>query len=934
MKLYLTKLVVFVLNFKKKKVMIKNLVLLVNVLFCFGSSAQINVGAAFCENRSNPNGVNLKDIVFSWELESDEKSVFQTAYQLVISSSQEELNANNFDVFDSGTIKSSQSIQVGYKGKVLQPANTYYWKVKVWNHKDQNSDWSVNQYFTTGLFSRTDWKNAKWIGYEDFPESLRVVPFVHGKMNKDNPRIVKNAVAPLLRREFTVSRKINRALFFVSGLGHYEASVNGSKIGNSFLAPGWTNYDKTVLYNTYDITAQLQKGKNTLGVLLGSGFYNVSQERYAKGTGAFGNPKMIGLLKLSYEDGTYEYVVSDDNWKVSKSPITFNNIFGGEDYDARLEQLGWDTNSFTDRSWRPVVVVRPPTGNLVPEIDYPVQLMDTLEVMKVTQLEKDTYVYDFGQDASGILKIRVKGLPGQIVKLVPGEVLDLNGKVDQGIAPDHTYSYTLKGDGVEIWQPTFTYYALRYAEVNLLGISVNDSLEHLPEILDIELLHNRNSTPINGSFSCSNDLFNKIYGLIDWAIKSNLQSYITDNPQREKLSWQGEQNFMRNSIGYTYNIQNLYHGLVQNTMDAQHESGLVPDISPEYIQFTGPFVDSPEWGTTAILNMWFLYRFYGDTRTIYKAYPMMIKYAQFLEGKAEDNLLMYGLGDWLDVGPNHESPANLTPMGITATAYYYYAIHSLSQMAGLIGNNKDEAYYRDLAEKIKDSFNTMFFDPEIKVYGTGSQTAMAIPLSLGMVEDKYQNAVLRNLVNSIRAHGNMITAGDVGHRFLVDALYKNDYEQVLFDMNNRDDVPGYGYQLKQGATSLAETWEGSASMNQLAMGHILEWFYGGIAGILPEENSIAFKHIKIKPQPVGDIKWAKGTFRSPYGWIRTEWEKNDDNFVLNVKIPTNTLATVYLDKTISEKVYVNGNPVAYRNLDNNEISFDLGSGQYEVRVQK
>lgn len=911
----------------------QHLLRLVILLAYFNASAQIIIGTGFCENKINPTGIDLKDIVFSWEMESKEKSVVQTAYRIVISSSEEKLNVNDYDIYDTGNKKSPESIQIAYKGNVLDPAFTYYWKVEVWDQKSQKSNWSSNQHFTTGLFSKNDWKNAKWIGFEDFADSMRVVPFVHGKMKKDNPHIVKNAVSPLLRKEFTVLKKIDQALFFISGLGHYEASMNGSKIGNSFLAPGWTNYDKTVLYNTYDITSQLQKGKNTLGVVLGSGFYNVSQERYVKGTGAFGNPKMIGLLKLRYEDGTVEYVVSDDSWKTSKSPITFNNIFGGEDYDARLEQMGWNTNSFQDKSWRPVVVVKPPLGNLVPEIDYPVQLVDSLEVIKVSRPGTDTYVYDFGQDASGILKITVKGKVGQTIKLIPGEILDVTGNVDQGIAPDHTYSYTLKGDGVEVWQPKFSYYALRYVEVLFDGSDYEGNPEPLPELLDIKLLHNRNSTLVNGTFSCSNDLFNRIYNLIDWAIKSNLQSYITDNPQREKLSWQGEQNFMRNSINYTYNIQNLYHSLVQNVIDAQHESGLVPDIAPEYIKFSGPFVDSPEWGSTAILDMWFLYQFYGDTRSIHKAYPMMVKYAKFLEEKAEGNLLMYGLGDWLDVGSNHKSPANLTPIGITATAYYYYAIQSLSQMADIIGNRNDELYYKDLSEKIKDAFNAKFFDKEVKVYGTGSQTAMAMPLSLGMVDDKYKMAVLKNLVNSIKAYGNMITTGDVGHRFLIDALYKNNQGQLLFDMNNRDDVPGYGYQLKKGITSLAETWEGTQSWNQLAMGHILEWFYGGIAGILQEDDSIAFKHIKIKPQPVGDITRAKGSFRSPYGWIRTEWEKNDDNFVLNVEIPVNTNATVYLTLASSEKVYVNGNPVTYRILDNNEIAFDLGSGKYEIRTK-
>ncbi|MCM4170782.1 alpha-L-rhamnosidase [Arenibacter sp. TNZ] len=907
--------------------------ILLMLLLSISINAQITVGTAYCENKINPLGVPLENLIFSWELRSEQKSVFQTAYQLVISTTADKLDSNKFDVYDSGVKKGSQSIQIQFPGKTLEPSQTYHWKVKVWNNKDNSFKWSGNQYFTTGLFSDNDWKNAKWIGYEHFLDSQRVVPFVHGKMDADNPKVISNAVSPLFRKEFVATKKIQKALFFISGLGHYEASINGSKIGNSFLAPGWTNYDKTVLYNSYDITHQLQNGRNTLGITLGNGFYNVSQERYVKGTGAFGNPKMIGLLKIEYTDGTIDFIVSDDTWKTSPSPITFNTIFGGEDYDARLEQKGWNMNSFDDKVWRQAVLVKPPLGELLPEMDYPVQLVDTLKAVGLEELEKGISVYDFNQDASGILKIKVRGKAGQTIKLTPGEILFKNGAVDQRIAPNHTYSYTLKGDGEEIWQPKFSYYALRYVQVSREAGHISNGESTLPELLDIELLHNRNSTPENGSFSCSNELFNRIYSLIDWAIKSNLQSYITDNPQREKLSWQGEQNFMRKSINYAYEVQNLYHSLVQNIMDTQYDNGLVPDTVPEYIKFDGPFVDSPEWGTTAILNMWFLYKYYGDTRTMKKAYPMMVKYAKYLEGKAEGNLLTYGLGDWLDVGPNHKSPANLTPMGLTATAYYYYAIHSLGKMAGLIENTQDETYYMDLAKNIRDSFNENFFDKETKVYATGSQTAMAMPISMDIVEPEYKAIVLKNLVNSITAYGKMLTTGDVGHRYLVDALYKNNEQQLLFDMTNRDDVPGYGYQLKKGATSLIETWDGNESWNQLAMGHIFEWFYGGIAGISQEDNSIAYNHIRIEPQPVQGISSAKGSFHSPYGWIKTDWIKNEVQFLLKLEIPVNTKATVYLKVAPSEKLFVNGDPVDYKIMDANKIYFDLGSGHYEVIVK-
>ncbi|MFD1144585.1 family 78 glycoside hydrolase catalytic domain [Larkinella insperata] len=890
-------------------------------------NAQVRVVAALCDNRVNPVGINPRDLFFSWEMHSPKEAVMQSAYQLVVASSKAKLMAGKFDVFNTDVVKSDQSIQVRYSGKALQSAQTYFWKVRVWDTDKKASDWSAPQQFTTGIVTPADWKNARWIGYEEMPNSKRVVPFVHLRMKAGDPRIFKNARSPLLRKEFTTTRNVAKALLFISGLGHYEASLNGQRIGNAFLSPGWTSYDKTILYNTYDITGQLRPGSNAIGVILGNGFYSISQERYVKGTGTFGNPKLIAMLKITYADGRTEYVISDQSWKATPSPITFNTIYGGEDYDARLEQKGWNMAGFADKTWNDAVLMTAPTGKLLPEIDYPVRLLDSLSARKTTKVGPNTVVYDFGQNCSGIPRIRVRGKAGQTLKIIPAELLHADGTVNQadGVTP-HSYSYTLKGDGEEIWQPRFSYFAVRYVQVD--GVRVDsDASSQLPLVTDLTVLHNRNAAPQNGTFVCSNELFNRIYTLTDWAIKSNLQSYITDNPQREKLSWQGEQNFMRTAINYTYNVYNLYRSLIQNMTDAQHENGLVPDIAPEYIQFEGPFVDSPEWGTTAILDSWFLVRFYGDTSVIRKTYPMMTRYADFLESRAVDNLLLYGLGDWLDIG-------KVTPIGLTATAYYYHSITALSHMAELIAKPDDATRYRALATRIKTAFNKKFFNPDTKLYATGSQTAMAMPLSLDLVEETDRTAVLNKLVTNIQSiDAHRLTAGDVGNRYLIKALSENGHPETLFTITNRDDVPGYGYLLKHGATALVETWDGKSSQNQLAMGHILEWFYEGIAGIAQQENSVAFRHLKLRPQPVGDLTWAKGSFHSPYGWVKTSWTKADGRFSCQVDIPVNTRATVYLPAKAGSKIYKNKIIVRDCAFEGDTARLELGSGNYVLTAE-
>ncbi|MDB5276210.1 MAG: secreted protein [Ferruginibacter sp.] len=914
--------------------------LLLMLLFCcFNSEAQLKITSALCENKVNPAGVVLQKLRFGWELSSTEHNQYQTAYQLVIASSKNKLDQGDYDVYNSDVVKSRQSVLVDYKGQSLQPGQLYYWKLQVWDNANHSSGWSSDQQFITGLFSATDWSNAKWIGYEELNDSMRMVPGIHEPYAETlGNKCVQRPVVPLFRKSFTISKKIKTALLFVTGLGQYELSINGAKTGTAFLAPGWTYFDKTILYNTFDVTSQLVGGNNAIGAIVGNGFYNINRERYFKIVDAFGMPTMICRLKITYDDGATEDIVSDATWKTSPSPITFSSIYGGEDYDARMEQEGWNKAAFDDSKWMRPLLIKAPKGQLSPEQDYPVALMDSFTVKKIVHPSASTLLYDFGQNISGIIRLKVRGRKGQQVKLIPAELINKNQLANQSATGDPFYfTYTMKSDGEEIWQPKFTYYGFRYVQVDgaVADASANDM--GLPVIVQLSSLHNRNSNPVNGNFECSNPLFNRIYTLINWAIKSNMQSIVTDCPHREKLSWLEQDYLMGNSIHYNNDVYHLYRKLVQDLMDAQYPEGFVPDIAPEYVVFEGGFLDSPEWGSSSVILPWLLYQWYGDKDILQKAYAMAKKYVDYQQTKSKDYLLSHGLGDWYDYGPNPPGESQLTPKTVTATSIFYYDATLVSKMATLLDEQSDAKKYAALAASIKTSFNKKFFNSKTNVYSTGSQTAMAMPFSVGLVNEKYKKAVIKNLVDSIYAGNKALTAGDIGFHFLVNALDKGGASQLLFDMNNRDDVPGYGFQLKKGATALTESWPAleDVSNNHLMLGHIMEWFYSGLAGIDQEESSVAFQKIKIRPQPVGDIVSAKGSFHSPYGWVTTDWKKEGKHFLLRVQIPVNATANIYLPAAKDAAIYSNQLRVPGKQISYSEgvAKISIGSGDYEFEVK-
>jgi hypothetical protein len=896
-------------------------------------SQNLKVSNLRCDGRNNPDGIATIKPALSWNIESGDYNVMQSAYRILVANDSVTLQKDLGNIWDSQKVNSSVSLNVPYSGKPLQSAKKYYWRVMVWDNKGNASTWSNIAKWQMGLLNPADWKNAEWIAYQAMPDSMKILPHLTVKGEKKHSPGAD--ILPLLRKSFNIGKPVKNATMFISGLGHFEMNLNGKKVGDHFLDAGLVNYQKQALYVSFDITNQLKKGKNAIGVLLGNGFYFTPSGRYRKLTTAYGYPKMKCCLRVMYADGSVENIVSNPSWKAAAGPITFSAIYGGEDYDATKEQAGWDTPAFNDKDWKSAIVVDGPP-QLDPQTTEPLKVMNVFEPKIKTQPKPGIWVYDLGQNASGIPQITVKGKRGDTIKITPSELLKdgIANQANEG--KGYLLTYVLKGNGVETWQPRFTYYGFRYLQVEG-GIPKGESNpDNKPELISVKGLHTRNSAAQMGEFSCSNDLFNKTKTLIDWAIKSNMASVLTDCPHREKLGWLEEDHLVGNSLQYNYDLASLFKKIINDMRLSQTEDGLVPEIAPEYDVFGGGFRDSPEWGSNSIILPWYAYQWYGDKHTLFDSYGMMKRYVDYLEKQSNNHILTEGLGDWYDLGPKHPGVSQLTPMGITATAYYYYDLGILAKVARMMGKEAEAVAYDKRAVEVKQAFNNKFFDKATKQYGTGSQAANAIAVYMGLVETEDKAAVVENIVKDVRTHNNSLTAGDIGYRYLLKVLGDEGRSDVIFDMNNRSDVPGYGYQLAKGATALTESWQAlpSVSNNHFMLGHIMEWFYEGLAGIRPADGAVAYNRIIIRPQPVGDVTSAKANYRSAYGLISSDWKKQDKAFDLTVNIPANTTASVYLPVDAASIITMNDKPVSGVYYNDKGVMVAIGSGVYHFKAAK
>lgn len=847
-------------------------------------------------------------IRLGWQMTADANGERQSAYEITICE-----NVTNKKVYTSGKVKSSQSQLVNVPA--LKPnTHGYYWQVRVWNEKGEASDLSKKQKIRV-VPEKID---AEWIGaitrkdaklpYGRFPNSVFKKDSFKTKWADVDTLSAKSII---LRKGFDTGRKrITDAVVYVCGLGHYRLNINGATVGDAEFAPVWSEYDKTVYYNVFDVTDLITAGGNAVSVLLGNGMFNVQRMgRYSKLQTSFGPPQMLLRLEINYADGTRQVIKSGDDWKYSLSPITFNSIYGGESYDARLEQQGCCKAGFDDSGWRKAVVTEGPKGRLTPQTVQPVRIMERYGIKSWKPIPADSlasaskstkreihpsaFVADMGQNLAGFPEITVSGKRGQKVTLIVAEKLTRQGACDQRqTGRQHYYEYTLKGDGTdETWHPHFSYYGFRYIQVEGAVLEGQPNPDGLPVLKRLNSCFIYNSAEEVSSFECSNPLFTDTHRLIERAERSNMQGVLTDCPHREKLGWLEQDHLCGPSLLYNYDMTRYAPKVIRDITDTQKADGMVPTTAPQYISFGNLFDDSPEWGSTLVILPFMYYDQYGDSTLITDNYEPMRRYVDYLTTRADNGIVSHGLGDWYDYGPWRAGFSKNTPVPLVATAHYIFDLQLLVRAARMTGRTADAEKYSVMLDKTVESFNREFFNPDSCTYGTGSQTSNALPLYLGLTGGNKQG-VLASLVNDIKEHGTRLTTGDVGNRYLFQTLAQNGLNELLYTMLNHYETPGYGFQLRHGATTLTEQWDPNqgSSLNHFMMGQIDEWLFKTLAGIQNQPGTHGLRHLLIQPTLVGDLQYVKASTHSLYGKISVDCTRTS----LTVEIPVGSDATVVL----------------------------------------
>ncbi|MEN6426899.1 MAG: family 78 glycoside hydrolase catalytic domain, partial [Phycisphaerales bacterium] len=886
-----------------------------------------------CEYAVDPLGIDASAPRLFWKLRSNVRGQRQTAYQVLVASSPGLLAEDNGDLWDSGKMVSEETIHIAYGGKPLRSSQQVFWKVRIWDKDGVQSAWSTPASWTMGVLDSQDWR-AKWI--------MRGTGAVDG------------GGLPLFRKSFDLARPVSRAVVHVCGLGHYDLFLDGRKVGDRFLDPAWSVYGKTVYYSTFDITDALREGgSHTLGVMLGKGFYNTVGDRRVHGVNADRPLKLILQTHLWFADGSEEFIVSDGSWKTAEGPITHSAILGGEDYDARRLPAKWDRQGFDDASWAAAVETEGPGGRLVASCAPVMRMYDVFTPVRIDEPQPGVFVYDFGQNASAVPRLCVRGQAGQVLKLTPAEQRhgmsprrnDGTGLVNPaGVGNPNYWQYTLRGDGEERWTPQFAYSGFQYLQLEDAVPAGRPNPEGKPVVEELVSMHVRNDAPSVGRFECSDPLFNDIDRIIDWAVRSNMAHVLTDCPHREKLGWLEVSYLMGPSISGRYDIASFYSKVTQDCADSQKPDGMVPTVAPAYPAFSGGFAYTPEWGAAAVVLPWQLYEWYGDKEVLAARYSTMKRFVDYMRETSRDLVPAPGLGDWYDYG--HDKPrgaAQFTPVELTAMATFFRCARIVADAARVLDRRDDQAAYEKLATDIAEAFNKRYFDGVDQYTNHGSpQTANSMALALGLAPTGLEQAVLERVIEDIHKRGNQQTSGDIGFWYLLQALAQQGRSDVIHDTTARTDIGSYGFIVRNGWTSMPEAWDADtgASMNHCMLGHIQEWFLGWVAGIRPDVASPGFRRFIIDPHPVGNLTWARAHYDSIRGEITSDWRKSAGVFTLNVTIPPNTSAIVCVPTGKAEDVTESGTPAmqgaGIRLLDRErkKVRFLVDAGTYEFAMRE
>jgi alpha-L-rhamnosidase len=726
-----------------------------------------------------------------------------------------------------------------------------------------------------------------------------------GSMQASEPAwvTVADSRCPLIRKDFTLPTQPTKAVVRIVGLGHFELRVNGKRAGDAVIRQPWSQYDKTIYFDEIDIAPLLRKGNNVLGVMLGNSFwYNPPSppERYHKGGAEtnFGHPFLLRVdAKIDDANGRHVRVVSDASWKTAAGPVTFSHVYGGEDYDARLESPGWDAPGFDDRKWTPVSVTTAPTAKLEKQFWPPLREKEIFPAKTVVPAGPGVFHVFFGQNASGILRFTVKGKAGQSFTVQPSEYRSEKGDFvkPQWGAPV-LFRYTLKGDGPETHQWLFHYNGFQAIELIGAVPAGQKNAAALPAIDRLELVHVRADLPEVGRFKTSSPLYNDTHRLIDWAMRSNMTYVLTDCPHREKLGWLECAHLLVPTFSYRYDCRDWFAKIAHDIRDAQEPSGRILTVAPSYPHFGGGFQWTVEWGAAGVLLPWQHYVWYGDASILRDNYDCMRRFVDYVASTSNDGIAPAGLGDWYDYGHGQPpGPSRFTPVELTATAVQVMCIDAVIHAAEVLGRGDDVQHYRTLREKTAASYLKHFYDPKTRTFKSqGScQCAHTISLAAGLVPEGDKKAVLDAVVADLAKRGWQQTPGDIGHVFFIRALADAGRSDVLHRVYSRESLGSYGGILKKGLTALPETWDamndGCQSHNHCMLGHAMEWYYGYVAGIRQQPGSVGWKRVIIAPVP-GPLSETTASFESPAGRIASRWTVKQGKFHLDAEIPAGVTA--------------------------------------------
>jgi len=902
-----------------------------------------------CEYRTDPLGIGETVPRLSWKLESSARGRRQTAYHILVASSRENLARDVGDLWDTGFIESDRTTLVEYEGKPLSSRMRCFWKVRSRDENGAVTPFSEPAAWTMGLLSKGDWQ-GKWIAMETGFDPAKA-----GELEPGPP-------PPMFRTTFSLAKPVERATVYVTARGLFDLRINGKRATDDVFPPEWTDYDKRIHYRTYDVTALLAQGENAVGAVVGDGWYSgYIGWRKVRGHYGFTNSLLV-QLEVEYGDGTTETVVTDGNWKCAAGPIRSSDFMMGEVYDARREMPGWDTASFDDSGWKAVAVVDPPGAELVWQPSEPVRVTERLTPVSVTEPKRGVHVFDLGQNIAGWARLRTSGPAGTKITLRFAERLSPDGTIytENLRAAKATDVYILKGGGEEVYEPSFTFHGFQYVEVT--------GLDRPPSTETVTGCVVHSDTPPAGTFECSHPLVNRLWLNARWSQRGNFISIPTDCPQRdERLGWMGDAQIFIRTATYNMDVAAFFTKWMTDVEDAQSERGAFADTSPR-LRDHPTFEAAPGWGDAGIIVPWTIWRVYGDTRIIARHWDAMTKWMDFLRETNPDLLRRRNLnnnyGDWLSIRAD-------TPKDLLATAYWAYDASLMADMARAIGRDDEAMKYDGLFADVRDAFQREFVDADGRVYpvhgarentgmdasgtergGGETQTNYVLALYFDLLPEPLRENAVKYLVDNIRERGWHLSTGFIGVRHLNPVLTDAGRADLAYRLLTQETYPSWLYPVKNGATTIWERWDGWTeekgfqnpgmnSFNHYAFGSICEWLYGSVAGIRPDPDTPAYKKIVIHPWPDASLDFARASYESIHGRIESGWERDGDTLRLDVAVPVNTTATVYVPADENTEVMEGGvsaaasEGVTFLRREDGYAVYEVGSGSYrfESRVR-